>query len=1066
MNNTENSTFGSVENISEQQSERSPQSEDETVSSASENDVKESQVSGGETSETAVSRRSAGRHSKRKASDRSDKVKEKTKPTKKKGLVKKIILGIVLGIFSFIFIIGTVACVYIYSIVNNAPEIDPEQMQTLLTETTEIYDQTGAQLDTVFSEGDREIVSLDQISEYMKDAIVDLEDKTFWDHHGFNIVRIFGAIRDAVFSGDEISGTSTITQQLARNLYLPDQKYERTIARKITEAYYAIQIENAMTKEEILETYLNYIYLGYGSYGVQTASRRYFSKDASELTPVEAAALAALPQAPSEYALVEFVDGGTAAEYADVLLKETSDGVFIWNDASKERRETCLYLMKQNGDITQEQYDEAMALTLPEILNPDYEVFNSNSIYFEDYCIEEVISDLQEKYNWDYDTAWSKVYTGGLKIYSTLDPQAQSAVLAGIADTSYYPGISPIYDSSGNIIDKNGNIILYDFDDFFDSNGNFTLPAGEASMLDDGSMQINYGGYLNIYDTTNPDGSSEYSLEFKNFYTYDSSTDDIYIIPGGYINIPAEFKTTDADGNLIISKDFFADETYAGWLTLNSDGTLTIIPAAYSLSAKSIQPQAAMVVIDNATGGIKAMVGGRNTSGRMLYNRATEPHQSGSSIKPLGVYSAALQQSYEEAQAGQKHNFVDYGIDQQGDKFWGDYLTPSSIVIDEKTTIDGKVWPRNANRSYSGVQTMRSALTYSINTCAVKIWYQVGAEYSLQNVKNFGITTLVEEGESNDVNPAALALGGLTYGVTPLEMASAYSVFANNGVRYDTCSYTKVLDSQGNVLLENIPTSHQVLDAGVAWIMGDMLHDVVGYYGNFSGPFAGGKTGSTDDWYDIWFDGFTPTYSAALWIGNDYGMELDRSSYAAAKMWGDIMSNIDAVYNEYDRLDRPDNVIYYNGEYYLEGTNTGIVSTSDLVQKVKICKDSGYLATPLCTNTEEKEFYAYTVTDSEGNKTTKYVAMNDDETAPEYYCYMHNNDVEKYPISPDETLVPWVDPNDSTTDDNTGTTGDGTGTTGDGSDTSSDGSTDSGSTGNTDTGSTGSSNSSTSSGNN
>ena len=162
----------------------------------------------------------------------------------------------------------------------------------------------------------------------LQNAFIALEDKSFWTHHGFNIIRIFGALKDAFMSGSKVSGTSTITQQLARNLYLPDEQYDYTISRKLTEAYYAMEIEKTLSKEEILEAYLNYIYLGYGCYGVETAAENYFSVDVSQLTIAQCAALAALPQAPNSYELVQFISGGNPAEYPDTLLSETSDGIY------------------------------------------------------------------------------------------------------------------------------------------------------------------------------------------------------------------------------------------------------------------------------------------------------------------------------------------------------------------------------------------------------------------------------------------------------------------------------------------------------------------------------------------------------------------------------------------------------------------------------------------------------------------------------------------------------------------------------------------------------------------
>ena len=505
-------------------------------------------------------------------------------------------------------------------------------------------------------------------------------------------------------------------------------------------------------------------------------------------------------------------------------------------------------------------------------------------------------------------------------------------------------------------------------------------------------MIIRANKRLNVYDTE-VNGETDYSIEFKDLYIQENGTP--YSIAGGYINIPQEYKAKNKKGNIIISADFFKDEQYKDFFIFNDDGTVTIPAKSYDLNQKVIQPQAAMTIVENSTGSIKAMVGGRKTTGRMLYNRATSPRQPGSSIKPLGVYSAAIQQSANEAASGKKHNFTDYGIDEQGTDLWGNYLTAGSIVIDEKTTINGSVWPQNAGGGYSGPQTMRSALQQSINTCAVKIFLQMGADFSANQVKKFGITTLDTEGSVNDLNPAALALGGMTNGVTTLDMASAYTSFPNNGTRKDTSSYTEVLDSSGKKLLTNkTAKTHRVLDSGVAWIMTDMLKSVVtngiGSPASISGVQVGGKTGTTDDEFDIWFDGFTPTYSASLWIGNDQNFQLTSMSSYAASLWGKIMNQISAA-KAGSYKSAPSNVIYTGGEYYISGTQGGAKSLKGLEKTVTICTESGYLATPDCPHTEKKTYKTY---------------GDDAESAPKYYCNLHNSDIDKYPVDPKATVKP------------------------------------------------------------
>lgn len=891
----------------------------------------------------------------------------------------------------FLFCIFLLVCIavgiYVGRAISAAPDIDTSEIYTILSESTVIYDDEGNEIDTVFSEQNRTNVEYKDLPQDLIDAVVSLEDKTFWDHHGFNFIRILGAIKESIFGGGQISGTSTITQQLARNLFLKDKQFDYDLTRKIQEAYYTVIIEKELSKEEILTAYLNTIYFGYGSYGVQAASHAYFSKDVKDLSLAQCAALASLPQAPDECQLVEFVGSQDVSAKDKNILKTNSRGTYIANDASKERRLTCLSLMLEQDYITQKEYDKASSTKLKKMLNPTYNSILEKSAYFEDYVIDQVIEALMKEKEWDYDTAWNKVYNGGLKIYSTLDAQAQQVIETEFDNDANFPAS---YTYSTPNMDS--------YDSYFDADGNFTLRKGEFLKRKDGGLVIKTGKRLNVYETT-VNGETDYSIEFKNMYKYENGS--LYTISGGFINIPQNYKIMNKKGNIQIPAEFFEDEDYKDFFIFNDDGTITIPSASYTLNQQVVQPQAAMTIVENSTGYIKAMVGGRKTAGRRLHNRAISPEQPGSSIKPLAVYSAAIAQSAEEAANGTKHQFTNFKIDKQGDKLWGYYLTPASIVIDEKTTINGKVWPQNAGGAgYSGPMTMRSALQQSINTCAVKIFLQVGADYSANLVEKFGITTLEREGSVNDMNPAGLALGGLTNGVTTLDMASAYTVFPNNGTRRETTAFTKIVDSQGETLVDRTKTKrYRVLDSGVAWIMTDMLKSVVsqgiGYPAAISGVQVGGKTGTTDHQVDIWFDGFTPSYSASLWIGVDQNCNGTEMSGPAARLWGKIMNQIDgAKQGSYKSM--PSNVISSGGEYYISGTQGGVGSIKDLEKKVSICKETGYLATPDCPKTEKKGYFDF------GNE----------DDIPRYYCHKHNADPEKYPINPDETYVPFVKPED------------------------------------------------------
>lgn len=654
------------------------------------------------------------------------------------------------------------------------PDVDPgtSNIYSNIDLSSIIYDSKGEEIDKLYYTEDREIVSIKDIPETTKNAFIAIEDKTFYKHHGVNIKRMIGAVLSKMVGRSaEISGTSTITQQLARNVFLSDIKSQRTLRRKFREMVYAFKIENAFSKDEILEAYLNTIYLGYGCYGIKAAAMTYFGKDVSELTLAESAALAALPQAPDSYALLK-------DEKDDDTTYMKKYGLYA-NDLSEERRDLVLDLMAEQGMIKASEAEGAKMKTA-EILHPHIENKPKELTYFTDYLTAEVAKDLADKYSITEKEAERIIHTGGLRIYSTVDQDIQKAI----------------------------------------------------------------------------------NTEFSNDYNFPYAAED---------------------------------------------------------------PQAAMVVTEVGTGRIRAMVGGRNASGQMLFNRATSPRQPGSSIKPLSVYAAALQKSEDCAKGNRVFPFVDYGFDRQGTRLWGDYITAGSIVIDERMLINNEVWPLNFSRRFSGYRTFRTALQQSINTCAVKIQLQTGADYSMKMLKKFGITTAVDDKTqpTNDLNPAALALGAMTYGVTPLEMAEAYAVFPNGGVRNTPSSYTKVVNSRGKTLLEKKPEDIRVLDESVAFIMRDCLESVVsrGIAGNASiyGVPVGGKTGTTNDDYDYWFVGFTPKYSAALWIGTDKNTEMNTSSGTAALLWSRIMSQVpDIAEGEYPP--QPDDVVYTRGEYYTEKT--------------------------------------------------------------------------------------------------------------------------------------------------
>lgn len=692
----------------------------------------------------------------------------KKEPKKK----KRIFLKIFLVLFFLCILIGvsSIGAVIYYTVKNSEP-IDPAKIYETIDKTSYIYDNEGNLIDNLYYSEDRELVKIEEIPDIMKKSIIAIEDKTFYEHHGFNFKRMAGAVINKILGKSEaISGTSTITQQLARNVFLPTIKSERSIERKLTEMYYAYLIEQELSKDEILEAYLNTVYFGYGNYGIESAANTYFSKETKDLTLKESVILAALPQAPDTYAPLKNEESENTVKY--------EKGIYI-NKVAEDRRDTVLDLMLEQNIISKEEAEEAKQ-PFEDILDPNIKSSSSTFTYFNDYLIQQVQKDLIKTYDLTEEEAELMLYTGGLKIYSTVDPDIQDIIL----------------------------------DEFEDDN-----------------------------------------------------------------NFPYNYGDKDTEG--------------------------------------------AMVITEVETGKIISMVGGRSGSGKKLFNRATSPRQPGSSIKPLSVYSAALQKSYEYAQNGELFRFTDFGIDKQGIKRYGNYITAGSTIIDERLTIDGRIWPQNVTKTYTGYKTFRTAIQQSVNTCAVKVLYQVGFDYSINMLKKYGISTLVTNGEYNDINPAALGLGAMTEGVTPLEMSLAYGTFPNGGITNSPVCYNKVENSSGEIILEGKATQTKTLDEGVAWIMTDVLKSVVSRGGGapakIYGVENGGKTGTTDNSDNIWFCGFTPKYSAALWIGTDQNDELSTMSYMAAALWGKIMNQVPDI-EEGEYKEQPDNIIYQGGEYYTDGT--------------------------------------------------------------------------------------------------------------------------------------------------
>lgn len=927
---------------------------------------------------------------------------------KRRGLLKKIIAAIF--IFGLLSSLGVF--VFVLKVIADSDEIEYNNIYSILSENSTLYDDSGEVLDTLRAfnkEGTRTNIEYEALPENLVNAFISIEDKTFWKHKGFNPVRMLGAIKESFSSGNRIGGTSTITQQLARNLYLSDSRSERTLTRKIREGYYTVLLEKHLEKEEILEAYLNTIYFGCDSFGIQAASKTYFNKDVSELDLVECAALASLPKAPNTYAWIKRIppDDVTEIDNSNLLLK-TPNFYYLYNDKAKLRMETCLALMKQQELISEEEYNTAMKEDFKTHLKPHAELETSTSSYFSDYVMQKAVAALIDEAGKSEDEANQMIYSGGLKIYTTLNARMQKAAEEEFNQNSNFPAVTNIKkDAAGNIVNDSAQIILYNYDTYFNSDGDFVIPKEEYKENSDGSVTVLKGHRLNIYKT-NVNDVTDYNLEFKNLYTFENNL--LYSIGGGLISIPTNFKSSDGKGNLIIDKALFKELPDS---FIKTDNSIVVKKDGYNLRQKVIQPQSAIVISDPFNGGIKAMVGGRNTVGRLLYNRAINPRQPGSSIKPIAVYGPALQASYEAVNSGTANSYKDStGVAE----LMGDHFTLASVLDDTPLTVNGKQWPKNWYGGFRGLTTFRVAIEQSANVPAVRLFQQVGVHRSLAFLKKLHISSIVENGPVNDLNAAALALGGMTKGISPLEMSLAYSAFVNDGKYSEAMPFTKITNRKGEVIIDRTPKTTPAMDPGVAFLMRDALRTTVtqGVAGVASVPNqpSAGKTGTTTDNYDTWFVGFTPQYSAAVWIGNDVNLELNQGSLAAARLWGKIMSKVSAPIKTGAYHPAPSNIISVTvdsksgmlptelsaldprstvrSEFFIKGTEPTKADT--LHQSVKICSHSGFLATPYCTATRNivgvKRPY-------KPNLSVGDIGYE----VPHYYCPLHNPDLTQYPIS-------------------------------------------------------------------
>ncbi|MDD2494796.1 MAG: transglycosylase domain-containing protein, partial [Tissierellia bacterium] len=593
---------------------------------------------------------------------------EEKRKKKSKRKWKSILKISLLVIFIAMIIAGGAIAGMLLGIIKSAPEIDPTNVLNNLTESSVILDENGTIIEQIHDPNEnRDIVELKDIPENLQDAFIAIEDHRFEDHPGIDIQRIFGSLIHNVKVGDPTSqGASTITQQLVKNLYLTNEK---SWERKIKEIYLALQVERKLSKEQILENYLNTIPLGQSAYGVQTAAYYYFSKDVNELTLAESALLAGAAKSNVYYAPFNRYN---LEDTNDIPEQDIVGYVFIgsvqyacvYNQNAIDRQHVILNRMLDLEFINQQEYDAAMAEDMHLALKPGQTKVEGISSASMDYVKEKVIEDLMETQGLIYEDAENYLYKGGLSITSTIDLKMQKSLedsynnfaelFLGAAPSGDKPivqdwryfkwsGGTPTgsLDSNLNILDESGNIIYYDKINILDENNNIYINENEYSYDEAGNLVINSNKF-NIYSTS-IDIIDCYTIDDKlNFVSHtigglnignnyeileQKGTKGVFKIPASYINKNPEMFVVGTDNVLRISKDYF-----------------------FFQEKGIVQPQSAAVIMDYKTGKIKAMIGGRNIEGSKTFNRAVSAaRQPGSTIKPLSVYLPALDLGYTAA---------------------------------------------------------------------------------------------------------------------------------------------------------------------------------------------------------------------------------------------------------------------------------------------------------------------------------------------------------------------------------------------------------------------------------
>lgn len=714
------------------------------------------------------------------------------KNMKKKRVGVRLFKAIIICLLLIVIIGAAGTGLFVKKIIDNTPKVTPADVRPSGA-TSFVYAEDGTMLDKFLQKGSNRIYkNYDEIPINLTHAFVAVEDERFYQHNGIDLQGILRAGVVGLTSGNFTEGASTLTQQLIKNNVFPNFTEEKTfydrMERKLQEQYLAVEIEKQMSKEEIVEAYMNTINLGQNCLGVQTAAKRYFGKDVSELTLSECAVLAGITQSPTDYDPV------------------------VHPDNNKKRRNKVLKDMLKQKYITQAEYDEAEADPVYDRIQATAQAAETDTpnSYFIDELAQQIIRDLRERKNYTETQAYNALYSGGLNITATQDPAIQQICDEEAANPANYPAT-----------------VRYGLE--------YALTITRADGTSENHSKEMLGEYI----------KAAWGKEFP--LVFDSPDEANQAI--------AEYKST-----LNITEGDTVNEN------------IDITP----------QPQISVVVMDQHTGQVKAIVGGRGEKTTSLsLNRATDStRQPGSCFKIVSTYAPALDS--------------------------GKYTLASTILDEPYTYASGKS-VNNWDNKYIGNTRVRYAILHSMNVCAVKTLTDIGLQTGYDSLLNFGFTSLVNFDdpaypEFTDVAQAT-ALGGITKGVYNLEMTAAYAAIANNGTYTEPILYTKVLDRDGNVLLDNTsPATHQVIKDSTAALLTSAMEDVInqgtGTTARLNNMPAAGKTGTTENSTDLWLSAYTPYYTCSVWTGFDSNMPMDGWEYSSQNwheiLWKNIMDRVHA----------------------------------------------------------------------------------------------------------------------------------------------------------------------------